>query len=236
MVIGYLIVVVLAALALTRLPAVLTGKNLTVVLSALSVVAAFALITPGVYAALDPLFPVPNALDLVAKLLLFTGLLLAGSAVARAYDAPRTQRLVSGLPGAAVFIVLMLAEVGIFAAVHTGTPAPDLARNLGEPLVRLYSTLATAYPAYIAALLIPHVRAGLTSSLRTSRVTSRFLLVGFVLALVRFAVALVTLVLPAAYSPGQVVSGVAAIAVALGLACAFFARVGRDRQSQRRYS
>jgi hypothetical protein len=236
MVIGYLIVVVLAALALTRLPSALAGRNLPVVLSAVTIVAAFALITPAVYAALDRLVPIPNAVDLVAKLLLFTGLLLAGSAVARAYDAPRTQRLVSGLPGAAVFIVLMLAEVAVFAVVHTGRVAPDLAGDLWNPLVRVYSTLATAYPAYIALLLVPLVRRGLSSGDLSARVTSRFLLVGFLLALLRFVVALVTLVVPAAYYPGQVVSGVAAIAVAAGLACAFFARVGRERRTQRQFT
>lgn len=84
MIIGYLIVVVLAALALTRLPSAVAGRNLPVVLSAVSIVVAFALITPAVYAALGRLVPIPNAVDLVAKLLLFAGLLLAGSAVARA--------------------------------------------------------------------------------------------------------------------------------------------------------
>lgn len=236
MVIGYLIVVVLAALALTRLPSALAGRNLPVVLSAGSIVAAFALITPAVYAALGRLVSIPNAVDLVAKLLLFTGLLLAGSAVARAYDAPRTQRLISGLPGAVVFVVLMLVEVALFAVVHTARLAPDLSLNLGEPLVRVYSTVATAYPAYIAMLLVPLVRRGRSNSAVSARVTSRFLLVGFLLALLRFVVALVTLVLPAAYFPGQVVSGLAAIAVAAGLACAFFSRVGQERRTRQQFS
>lgn len=236
MIIGYLIVVVLAALALTRLPSAVAGRNLPVVLSAVSIVVAFALITPAVYAALGRLVPIPNAVDLVAKLLLFAGLLLAGSAVARAYDAPRTQRLISGLPGAAVFVVLMLVEVGLFAVVHTARLAPDLSLNLGEPLVRVYSTVATAYPAYIALLLVPLVRRGLSSGELSTRMTSRFLLVGFLLALLRFVVALVTLAVPGAYYPGQVVSGVAAIAVAAGLACAFFARVGREHRTQRQFS
>ena len=50
------------------------------------------------------------------------------------------------------------------------------------------------------------------------------------------ALGLVTLLVPATYYVGQVVSGVAAIFVALGLATAFFARVGRQRAASRQYN
>jgi len=233
---GYLIAVVLAALALTRLPGAIRGRNMLIALSAAAIVLAFALITPDVYAALDRFSPIPNLVDLVAKLALFTGLLLAGTQVARAWRTPETQRRISGLPGVLVFLGVFVAEVVIFAVVHTTSSAPDLADNLSSPLVRLYSTLATAYPAYIAALLLPHVRKGLSSSQGATKATSRFLFVGFVLAGVRFVLGLVTLLLPATYYVGQVVSGVAAIFVALGLATAFFARIGRQRAAQRQYS
>jgi hypothetical protein len=135
-----------------------------------------------------------------------------------------------------VFLGVFVAEVVIFAVVHTTSSAPDLANNLSSPLVRLYSTLATAYPAYIAALLLPHVRKGLSSSQGATKATSRFLFVGFVLAAVRLVLGLVTLLLPATYYVGQVVSGMAAIFVALGLATAFFARIGRQRTARRQYN
>jgi len=233
---AYLIVVVLAALALTRLPSAIRGRNVLIASSAAAIVVAFALITPDVYATLDRLSPIPNLVDLIAKLALFTGLLLAGTQVARAWNALTTQRRISGLPGALVFLGVFLAEVVIFALVHTSSSAPDLVNDLGEPLVRLYSTLATAYPAYIATLLLPHVWKGRTSTQRATKATSMFLLVGFSLALVRFALGLITLAFPAAYYVGQVVSGVAAIFVALGLATAFFARIGRMRAASRQYS
>jgi hypothetical protein len=158
MLIGYLIAAILLALALTRLPAVIQRRNLVIASSAAAIVLAFALITPVIYDSLDRLSPVPNLVDLAAKLALFTGLLLAGTQVARAWDAPKTQRRISGLPGAAVFLAVFIAEVVIFATVHTASQAPDLADNLSNGLVRVYSTLATAYPAYIAVLLLPHVR------------------------------------------------------------------------------
>lgn len=63
-----------------------------------------------------------------------------------------------------------------------------------------------------------------------------FLLVGFGLAVVRFVLGLITLALPATYYVGQVVSGVAAIFVALGLATAFFARIGRMRAASRQFN
>lgn len=233
---AYLIAVTLAALALTRLPSAIRGRNMLISASAAAIVLAFGLITPGVYGALDRLSPIPNLLDLVAKLLLFTGLLLAGTQVARAWNAPTTQRRVSGLPGAAVFVGLFLVDVVIFAVVHTTTRGVDLTGDFSSPLARLYSTVATAYPAYLAALLLPHVRKGLASTQASTRATSRFLFVGFGLALVRFVVALVTLVAPGAYGVGQIVSGIAAIFVALGLATAFFARVGRIRAARRQYS
>lgn len=233
---AYLIAVVLAALALTRLPSAIRGRNVLIASSAAAIVVAFALITPDVYAALDRLSPIPNLVDLLAKLALFTGLLLAGTQVARAWNAPMTQRRISGLPGALVFLGVFLAEVAIFTMVHTGRITPDLASDLWNPLVRVYSTLATGYPAYIAALLLPHVWKGRTSSERATKATSTFLVVGFGLAVVRFVLGLITLALPATYYVGQVVSGVAAIFVALGLATAFFARLGRMRAAGRRYS
>lgn len=232
----YLIVVVLAALALTRLPSAIRGRNVLIASSAAAIVVAFALITPDVYAALDRFSPIPNLVDLIAKLALFTGLLLAGTQVARAWNAPMTQRRISGLPGAVVFLGVFLAEVVMFTVVHTGRIVPDLAGDLWSPLVRVYSTVATAYPAYIAALLLSHVRQGLTSTQRATKATSTFLLVGFGLAVVRFVLGLITLALPATYYVGQVVSGVAAIFVALGLATAFFARLGRMRAAGRQYS
>jgi hypothetical protein len=230
MLIGYLIAAILLALALTRLPAVIQRRNLVIASSAAAIVLAFALITPVIYDSLDRLSPVPNLVDLAAKLALFTGLLLAGTQVARAWDAPKTQRRISGLPGAAVFLAVFIAEVVIFATVHTTSQAPDLADNLSNGLVRVYSTLATAYPAYIAVLLLPHVRKGLASSQTSTRATSIFLLVGFTLAGIRFALGLVTLIAPPTYYVGQIVSGGAATFVALGLATAFFARAHRQRQ------
>ena len=234
--IGYLIVVILAALALTRLPSAIRGRNVLIMLAAAAIVIAFGLITPGIYSTLDRISPVTNLIDLVAKLALFTGLLLAGTQVARAWDSPKTQRRISGLPGTIVFLVVFLLEVVIFAAANTSNQAPDLAHNLSSPLVRVYSTLATAYPAYIAALLLPHVRKGFSSTVRSTRATSLFLFVGFGLAIIRFLLGLVTLGVPAAYYPGQVVSGVAAIFVALGLATAFFARVGRQRSARQAFN
>lgn len=236
MLIGYLIAAILAGLALTRLPTAVRGRNVLVMLSAASIVIAFALITPGIYGALDRLSPVPNLVDLIAKLFLFTGLLLAGTQVARAWNATDAQRWISGIPGTAVFFLIFAAEVVIFGLVHDGGRAPDLTNELSNPLVRVYSTLATAYPAYLAALLLPRVRQGLTSTQRSIRATSLLLFAGFSLAAIRFVVGLITLLIPSAYFPGQIMSGVAAIFVALGLATALFARVSRQRRVRRRYN
>lgn len=233
---GYLIAVVLAALAMTRLPSAIRGRNMLIAYSAGAIVLAFVLITPDVYATLDRYSPIPNSIDLIAKLALFTGLLLAGTQVARAWDASDTQRRISGLPGVLVFVGIFLAEVVLFAAVHSTGHSPDLADNLTNPLVRLYSTTATVYPAYIAALLLPHVRKGLASTERGTRLTSLFLYAGFSLAVLRLVLGLVTLLAPAVYYVGQAVSGVAAVGVALGLATAFFARVGRQRTSRRQFN
>lgn len=236
MLIAYLIAAILLALALTRLPAMIRGRNVLISLSAVAIVLAFALITPGIYDTLDRLFPVPNFVDLVAKIALFTGLLLASTQVARAWNAPETQRLISGLPGSIIFVAVITVEVVIFAIVHTTSQAPDLADNLSNPLVRVYSTVATAYPAYLAVLLLPHLRTGFASSQRSTRATAIFLFVGFALAAVRFALGLVTLIVPPTYYLGQVVSGIAAIFVALGLATAFFARAHRQRHTNRQYT
>ncbi|KDP89800.1 MULTISPECIES: hypothetical protein [Clavibacter] len=231
MLITYLAAVVLVAFALTRLPSAIRGQNVLIASSATAVAVAFALITPPVYSALDVIAPFPNFVDLVAKLALFVGLLLAGTQVARAWDAPSTQRLVSGGPGLLVFLAVFLLEVIFFALVHDGAHAPDLVDQLSDVTSRAYSTIATAYPAYIAALLLPHLRATLMSTNRTGRATATFLFVGFGLAIVRFGFGLVTLAVPAAYYAGQAVSAFAAVFVALGLATAFFSRIVRKRRA-----
>ena len=125
------------------------------------------------------------------------------------------------------FVALFVIAVILFAFAPQGVQAPDLADQLGDRTSRAYSTLATAYPAYIAALLLPHRRAGLSSTNRTVRATSSFLIVGFGLAIVRFGLGLVTLILPPAYFVGQAVTGLAAVFVALGLATEFFSRIRR---------
>jgi hypothetical protein len=232
MITTYFIAIILAAFALSRLPSGLRGRNRLVLGSALAIALAFGLVVPPIYESVERLIPaVANFPDLIAKLLLFTGLLLAATQVARAYEAPRAQRLISGLPGVVVFVALFAIDVLVFASVHTGARVPDLAANLDQPLVRLYSTIATAYPAYLFALLLPHVASGCRSSQLTVRVTSWLLSAGFALAIVRFGLGLLTLLAPDFYSPGQVVSGVAALLVACGLATAFFARLSRTRRT-----
>ena len=232
MITTYLIAIILAALALARLPSGLRGRNRLVFASALAIALAFGLVVPPIYESVGSLIPaVPNFPDLIAKLLLFTGLLLAATQVARAYEAPRAQRFISGLPGAAVFVAVFAVDALIFASVHTGARVPDLAANLDQPLVRLYSTIATTYPAYLFVLLLPHVASGCRSTQLTVRVTSWLLSAGFVLAIVRFGLGLLTLLAPDFYSPGQAFSGVAALLVAAGLATAFFARLSRTRRA-----
>jgi hypothetical protein len=232
MITTYLIAIILTALALARLPSGLRGRNRLVLGSALAIALAFGLVVPPIYESVGSLIPaVANFPDLMAKLLLFTGLLLAATQVARAYEASRAQRLISGLPGVAVFVAVFVVDALVFASVHTGARVPDLAANLDQPLVRLYSTIATAYPAYLFALLLPHVASGCRSTQMTVRVTSWLLTAGFALAIVRFGLGLMTLLAPGFYSPGQMLSGVAALLVAAGLATAFFARRSRTRRT-----
>ncbi|MGC5172041.1 hypothetical protein ACLQ2Q_15450 [Microbacterium sp. DT81.1] len=235
MLIAYLFAIILLALALTRLPSAIRGRNVIVMLAATAIVIAFVLITPAVYAALNPLLPVPNWADLISKLALFLGLLLAGTQIARAYNSADARRLISGLPGLMAFALLFIAEVVIFAFVYDATPVPGMEADLADPLVRVYAAIATAYAAYVAIVLIPALLTGSRSSERSARTTSLLLLLGFGLAIVRFGLAIVTLAYVPVYQAAQVVSGVAAIFVALGLTNAFFSRVIRGRRTQRLY-
>ncbi|MGC5225233.1 hypothetical protein ACPW96_21900 [Micromonospora sp. DT81.3] len=235
MLIAYLFAIILLALALTRLPSAIRGRNINVMVAATAIVIAFVLITPAVYAALNPLLPVPNWVDLISKLALFVGLLLAGTQIARAYDSANAQRMISGLPGIIMFAAFFIAEVFIFAYIHDATPVPGMEADLADPLVRVYAAIATAYAAYVAIALIPALLHGTRSSERSSRATSLLLVLGFGLAIVRFALALVTLAYVPVYQAAQIVSGVAAVFVALGLTNAFFSRVIRTRHAHRIY-
>lgn len=230
---AYLIAVALLALALTRLPSAIRGRNVLVMCAAAAIVLAFTLITPGVYAVLAQLLPVPNLVDLLSKLALFVGLLLAGTQIARAYESAAAQRLIAGVPGGVVFGVLFLTEVTIFAGVYMSAVQPGLEGDLENPWVRVYAAVATAYPAYVGAVLLPPLLRAVSSRNGNVRVTSLLLTLGFGLALVRFVLALVTLGYVPLYPASQIVSGVAAVCVALGLVTAFVGRVTRSRRDGR---
>ncbi|PPF91289.1 hypothetical protein C5C03_00235 [Clavibacter michiganensis] len=129
-----------------------------------------------------------------------------------------------------VFLAVILLEVVLFAVARQGAHAPDLAGQFWDLTGRAYSTVAAAYLAYIAFLLLPHLRAGMASTNHAAQSTSALRFAGFALAIVRFALGLVTFVMPAAYYVGQAVSG-AAVFVAMGLATAFFSRILRKRRA-----
>jgi len=194
--------------------------------AAVAVTVAFALITPGVYPVVAALLPIKNFPDLLAKYALFTGLLLAGTQIANAYQSPKMRRLIAGGPGTVVYICVCIAEAALFIQIHNGHQAQDLSGNLSDPAVRLYATITTGYAAYLAAAVIPTVSKGIASTQTTHRIVSLALVTGFGLAGVGFGCEIISLFwIPNAYWAQQNVSALSAVFVSIALAATFLARV-----------
>lgn len=151
---------VCSAVALARIPSALRGRNRS--LFAIFVLATVAILLSirEPYLAVDSWLGSENYTNLILRFIIYATVFLAGRGIARAFDAPKALRRLTGPVGACVLGLIILATVAFFLlADTTGSSAGLSALPSRSPenhlLIELYGSAGRLYPAYVAACLLP---------------------------------------------------------------------------------
>ena len=112
-------------------------------------------------------------------------MLLAGYRIAKAFDAPKSIRLIVGPPGKTVLAVIGIATVILFLWADTAGTATGLsglpARSpQNAALIESYAAAGRLYPAYVAACILPATFVAISQQLpRTIRIGAFLLTIAF---------------------------------------------------------
>ena len=151
---------VCALVAIARIPSAVRGENR-------SIFGIFALATLAIllsidvsYLAIDAWLGSENFTNLFLRFVVYGTVLLAGYRIAKAFDAPRSIRLIVGPVGKAVLTVVSIATVALFLLADTAGSAPGLnTLLLGSPenarLIEWYSAAGRLYPSFVAVCILP---------------------------------------------------------------------------------
>jgi hypothetical protein len=151
---------VCATVAIARVPSALRGENRSVfgvfVLATLAVL----LSIDVSYRAIDGWLGSQNYANLLLRFVVYGTVLLAGYRIAKAFDASKSIRLITGPAGKAVLAVISVATVVLFMLADTAGSATGLAGvALRSPqnavLVEWYAAAGRLYPAFVAACILP---------------------------------------------------------------------------------
>ena len=177
---------VCALVAVARIPSALRGENRSIFgIFVLSTVAILLSIDRS-YMAIDTLLGSGNYTNLVLRFVVYGTVLLAGYRIAKAFDAPRSIRLIVGPAGKSVLTVIGIATVALFLLADTAGSATGLT---GLPsrspenaaLIGWYAAAGRLYPAYVAVCVLP------ASYLAISRRLPLAIRIGALLLTVAFA-------------------------------------------------
>lgn len=220
----WVVLALAAGLSLTRVPGLSRSRNQAIFLCGVSLCAAFAIMLPPVYTAIDSLFVRTNFTDLFAKLALFLAVNILIAQIAKPLQAHRALRLTAGIPGRLILVLVYGLEMVLFALTDTKTPSPGLGAYINEPIAFGYNAVTVLYIAFLCSLLIGPLYAQVRKPGHPlQRWSSGLLLAGFALAIIRAVVLLIGWVIPGLYETGQSISAVSALAVVAGLGCAWIA-------------
>lgn len=146
--------------ALARIPSALRGHNRSILgIFALSTFAVLLSIEEP-YMAVDAWLGSSNYANVILRFLAYGTVLLAGYRIARAFDAPRSIRLVVGRVGLGVLLMIAVATVTLFLLADTAgsvtglTTLPSRSPRNAD-LIELYAAAGRLYPSYIAACILP---------------------------------------------------------------------------------
>jgi hypothetical protein len=146
--------------ALARIPSALRGKNRSMFgIFALSTFAVLLSIEEP-YMAVDAWLGSNNYANLILRFLAYGTILMAGYRIARAFDAPKSIRLMVGPVGLGALFMIAVATVTLFLLADTTGSVTGLTtlpsrspRN--SDLIELYAAAGRLYPSYIAACILP---------------------------------------------------------------------------------
>ena len=151
---------VCALVAIARIPSALRGENRSIF--GVFVLATFAvLLSIDVsYLTVDAWLGSGNYTNLILRFVVYGTVLLAGYRIAKAFDAPRSIRLIVGPAGKAVFAVVGVATVALFLLADTAGSATGLTGLSSRSpenaaLIAWYSAAGRLYPAFVAACILP---------------------------------------------------------------------------------
>ena len=176
---------VCAIVALARIPSALRGQNRSIFgVFALSTVAVL-LSIDGPYMAVDGWLGSNNYANLALRFVSYGAILLAGYRIARAFDAPKSVRLIIGPAGLVVAALIGAATVTFFlladtAGSVTGLVTLPLRSPRNAQLIETYAAAGRLYPSYIAACILPGTLNAIGKNLpRAVRVGAVLLTVAF---------------------------------------------------------
>jgi hypothetical protein len=151
---------VCALVAIARIPSALRGENRSVfgvfVLSTFAILLSIEVI----YQIIDARIGAENYTNLLLRFVVYGTVLLAGYRIAKAFDAPKSIRLIVGPVGKSVLAIVGIATVVLFLLADTeGTVAGLRTLPARSPqnaaFIESYAAAGRLYPSYVAACILP---------------------------------------------------------------------------------
>lgn len=176
---------VCAIVAIARVPSALRGENRSIFgIFAMSTVAILLSIDVS-YRSVDAWLGSENYTNLILRFVVYGTVLLAGYRIAKAFDAPKSIRLIVGPLGKTVLAVVGIATVILFLWADTAGTATGLsglpARSpQNAAFIESYAAAGRLYPSYVAACILPATFVAIGQQLpRTIRIGALLLTIAF---------------------------------------------------------
>lgn len=176
---------VCALVAIARIPSALRGENRSIFgVFVLSTVAILLSIDVS-YQSIDAWLGAENYTNLILRFVVYGTVLLAGYRIAKAFDGPKSIRLIVGPVGKSVLTGVGIATVILFLLADTVGTVTGLktlpARSpQNAALIESYAAVGRLYPAYVAACILPATFVAISQPLpKTIRIGALLLTVAF---------------------------------------------------------
>ena len=227
---------VCAIVAIARIPSALRGENRSIFgIFVLATVAVLLSIDVS-YRAIDAWLGSQNYANLILRFVVYGTVLLAGYRIAKAFDASKSIRFITGPAGRAVLTIVGVATVVLFLLADTAGSATGLAMlpsrsPVNAVLIEWYAAAGRLYPAFVAACILP------ATYLAISQRLPRGVRAGALLLTMAFAAmaagAFFPLIPREAGYLKAIINYTAVLCLALGLALVWISSLMAKRESSR---
>jgi hypothetical protein len=146
--------------AIARIPSALRGENRSIFGVFVLATVAVLLSIDASYRTIDAWLGAQNYANLILRFVVYGTVLLAGYRIAKAFDAARSIRLITGPAGKAVLAITGVATVVLFlladtAGSDTGLSELPLRSPENASLISWYAAAGRLYPAFVAVCILP---------------------------------------------------------------------------------